>query len=260
MGSVTGYDPAMRLRNDKVLVFGGGSGIGKAIARRLLNAGADVVIAGRNEEKLRACGEELSSDRLRILAADITDIDRHADVFGSACEMMGGVTAFVNSAGDGSSVITGRGYEPWDITEKEWDIISGIDEKAAFFLMRNEIDYLRARGIRGNILNIASNAACMDVIGAYGAAKLAVIQWTRAFGKRYGHDGIIINGIAPGGTVTDMISHYGHDFSKPYPRHAIERFIRPEEIAELAFYLMSNYGEVICGHTVVADGGDNAAN
>lgn len=250
---------AIRLRNDRVLVFGGGSGIGKAITKRLLDSGAHVVIAGRNIEKLQACKDELGCDKLFILPADVTHIHELNSYFCSAHSLMGGLNAFVNAAGVGSTIITGRGYEPWDITEKEWDIISGIDQKAAFFLMRDEIDYLKSAAIRGNILNIASNAACMDIIGSYGAAKLAITKWTRSFGKQFGHDGIIINAIAPGATITDMISHYGYDFSKPYPRHAIERYIRPEEIAELAHYLMSTYGEIICGHTVVADGGDNRA-
>ena len=114
-------------------------------------------------------------------------------------------------------------------------------------------------GIRGNILNIASNAACMDIIGSYGASKEAIIKWTRSLGKRYGHNGIIINGIAPGATFTPMIARYAHDINQKYERHAIERFIRPDEIAELTFYLMSDYGEIICGHTVVADGGDSMA-
>ena len=56
-----------------------------------------------------------------------------------------------------------------------------------------------------------------------------------------------------------MISRYAKEIDQPYPRYAIERFIRPDEIAELAFYLMSDFGEIICGHTVVADGGDNNA-
>ena len=99
----------------------------------------------------------------------------------------------------------------------------------------------------------------MDIIGSYGAAKEAIIKWTRAFGKRYGHNGIIINGIAPGATFTPMIARYAHDINQKYERHAIERFIHPDEIAELAYYLMSDYGEIICGHTVVADGGDNCA-
>ena len=172
---------------------------------------------------------------------------------------MGGLNAFVNAAALGTGQYTGRGYEPWDITPEEWDTLTDINFKAAFFLMRNEIDYMKSRRIRGNILNIASNAACMDIVGSYGASKQAIIKWTRAFGKRYGHNGIIINGIAPGATFTPMISRYAKQIDQPYPRHAIERFIRPDEIAELAFYLMSDFGEIICGHTVVADGGDNCA-
>ena len=108
-------------------------------------------------------------------------------------------------------------------------------------------------------MNIASNAACMDITGSYGASKEAIIKWTRALGKRHGHDGIIINGIAPGATFTPMISSYAKEIDQPYSRHAIERFIRPDEIAELARYLMSDFGEIICGHTVVADGGDKCA-
>lgn len=161
----------MKLRNSNILIFGGSSGIGKAIAKRLISAGAIVMITGRNETKLEEAKKEIS----------------------------------------------------------------------------------------GNILNISSNAMCMDIIGGYGASKLALERWTRAFEKKYSHFEIIINGIAPSATLTTMISSYAHDISEKYERHAIERFIKSEEIAELAFYLLSDYGEIICGHTVVADGGDNAA-
>ncbi len=99
----------------------------------------------------------------------------------------------------------------------------------------------------------------MKIIGSYGAAKSAIIKWTSAFGNQYGHNGIIINGIAPGATLTPMISRYAKSMNQKYERHAIERFIHPDEIAELAFYLMSDFGEIICGHTVVADCGDNCA-
>ncbi len=248
----------MKLRSDKVLVFGGGSGIGKAIALRLIEAGASVTVVGRTEEKLEAAAKEINSPDLYYQAFDITDIENHDGLFSECAQAMGGLTAFVNAAAVGSGCL-GRGYEPFDITPEEWDMMTDINFKAAFFLMRNEIDYMKTRGIRGNILNIASNAACMDIIGSYGASKAAVIKWTRAFGKKYGHDGIIVNGIAPGATFTPMIARYAHSLDQPYPRHAIERFIRPDEIAELAFYLMSDFGEIVCGHTVVADGGDNSA-
>lgn len=56
-----------------------------------------------------------------------------------------------------------------------------------------------------------------------------------------------------------MISRYAHSIDQPFEKHAIGRFIRPDEIAELAYYLMSDYGEIVCGHTVIADGGDREA-
>lgn len=248
----------MQLRNDKILVFGGGSGIGKAVAKRFADAGATVLITGRNEEKLKKAAEDIGSSQLHYKTFDITNISGHIRMFDDAESTLGGLNGFVNAAGVSSSCF-GRGYEPWDITEEEWDTVSDIDFKAAYFLMRNEVDYMLKKGVRGNILNFASNAACMNIMGSYGASKEAVIKWTRAFGKRFGHNGIIINGIAPGATYTPMISYYAHDINQKYERHAIERFIRPDEIAELAFYLMSDYGEIICGHTVIADGGDNSA-
>ena len=250
----------MKLRNDKVLIFGGGSGIGKAIAIRLLEGGANVVISGRTEEKLKKTVDEINNEHLFCLACDIADVDNHRAIIEKANEILGtNVTAFVNAAAIGTGAYTGRGYEPWDITSDEWDVLSDTNYKAAFFLLRNEINYFLENNIRGNILTIASNAACMDIVGSYGSAKLAIVKWTRAFGKQYGHNGIIINGIAPGATFTDMIARYAKDIDQKYERHAIERFIRPDEMAELAHYLMSDYGEIICGHTVVADGGDNEA-
>jgi len=250
----------MKLRSENIIVTGGGSGIGKAIARRLADDGIQVILCGRSEEKLSQAKEEIASDKVFAMAWDVSKLSDFDEKIRQAEGLFGGrIGGFVNAAAVGGNATTGRGYEPWDITEEEWDYMTDINFKAAFFMMRNEIDYMLTNHIRGNILNIASNAACMNIIGSYGAAKLSIIKWTRAFGNRYGHNGIIINGIAPGATLTPMISSYAHSIDQKYERHAIERFIRPEEIAELAHYLMSDYGEIICGHTVVADGGDNAA-
>lgn len=248
----------MTLRNKTVVIFGGGSGIGKAIAERFCKEDVRVLIVGRNQDNLEKTAKEINSSKLFTLSFDVSNCNEHIGFFEKAEQLIGKIGAFVNGAAIGSGAL-GRGYEPFDITPEEWDCLTDTNFKAAFFLMRNEINYFKINGIRGNILNIASNAACMDIIGSYGASKEAIIKWTRAFGKKYGHDSIIINGIAPGATFTPMISRYAHDINQSYPRHAIERFIRPCEIAELAFYLMSDYGEIICGHTVVADGGDNRA-
>ena len=249
----------MELRCKKILITGGGSGIGKAIAKKFVNRGASVIIAGKNEEKLKNTVSDILSSKINYIKWDITDLSLFEQNTVRAKKLMGGLDGFVNAAAVSTAVLTGRGYEPWDITQDEWDALTDVNFKSAFFMMRNEVDYFISNGIKGNILNISSNAACMDIIGSYGAAKLSVMKWTRAFGKKYGRNGIIINGIAPGATFTPMIARYAHSIEQPYERHAIGRFIRPDEIAELAYYLMSDYGEIICGHTVVADGGDSSA-
>ncbi len=248
-----------KLRCAKILITGGGSGIGKAIAKRFSEEGASMVILGRNSEKLEEAKAEIGSGNIFVLQGDISKAENIKGYIEKAAELMGGLDGVVNNAAVGTGQVTGRGYEPWDITPEEWDTITDINLKGAFFVMREAVDYMRENGVRGNILNIASNAACMDIKGSYGSSKLGVLKMTRAFGKQFGHDGIIINGIAPGATATPMISRYCKDENDPYPRHAIERFIKPYEIAELAYYLMSELGEIICGHTVIADGGDNAA-
>ncbi len=247
------------LRCSKILITGGGSGIGKAIAKRFIEAGATVTILGRNIDKLNYAKAEIGSDSVFVLQGDISKAEEIMGYIKKAAELMGGLDGVVNNAAVGTTQVTGRGYEPWDITPEEWDTVTDINLKGAFFVMREAVDYMLENTIRGNILNIASNAACMDITGSYGSSKLSLLKMTRALGKRFGSDGIIINGIAPGATATPMISRYCTDENAPYERHAIGRFIRPSEIAELAYYLMSNMGEIICGHTVVADGGDKNA-
>lgn len=243
-------------RSKYVMVFGGSSGIGKAIAEKMLLSGSKVIIVGRNLDRLQKVKEEIASDNLFILSADITSVDSHSGIFEKAKEIMGGLDAFVNSAAV-SLENQGRGYEPWDITSDEWDYMADTDLKAAFFLIRNEINYFRKMRIPGNILNISSNAGHMDISGIYGVSKLAIEKWTRAFGKRFGREGIIINAIAPGVTLTPMVSNFARDIGQPYNRHAIGRFIKPNEIAEIAYECLTDIGVIMCGSTIIADGGSD---
>ena len=250
----------MKLRCNKIIVTGGASGIGLAIAKRVMEEeGVQVVLAGRYMDRLEAAKNEIGKPGVHCLVWDVSDVSVCKARIEEAAAMMGGVNGLVNAAGLGTNQLTGRGYEPWDITEDEWEQLIGTNLTGPYFLMRDMVNHMTEHGEKGNILNIASNAACMDVVGAYGSSKSALIRLTRALGKRYGERGIIINGIAPGATLTRMISYYATSIDQPYPRHAIGRFIRVEEMAELAYYLMSDYGEIICGHTVVADGGDKNA-
>lgn len=120
----------MKLRNRHILIFGGTSGIGLGIAKRLIEAGADVVIAGRNKEKLERASSSFAPFQIHSIQADISNVQDHNSYFEQAAEMIGQVDAFVNAA----AIEVRRGtYEPWDVTELEWDRASAIDFKGAFF-------------------------------------------------------------------------------------------------------------------------------
>lgn len=110
----------MRLRNEKIMVFGGGSGIGKAIAKRFCSLGASVAIVGRNEEKLKSAAEEIDGN-VYCRAFDITDVDGHAALFSEVSAVMGGLDGFVNACGSRQRPIAcTEAMQPWDITGEEW--------------------------------------------------------------------------------------------------------------------------------------------
>ena len=139
------------LRCSHIIVTGGGSGIGKAIAARLLRGGARVVIAGRHMDRLREAERELASDSLYCMEWDVSRAGEAEEHFERAKQLMGGFDGLVNNAALGTSQATGRGYEPWDITPEEWDRLMDVNLKAAFFNMRTAVDIMRREGVRRNI-------------------------------------------------------------------------------------------------------------
>jgi 3-oxoacyl-[acyl-carrier protein] reductase len=108
--------------------------------------------------------------------------------------------------------------------------------------------------IKGNILNITSVAGYEPVYGAYGASKIAATGLTRGWGKMFANDGITINGIAPGPVATEMNNWHEGD-PMEHDRIPFGRFATVEEIAKLAMYLLSEEAQMVCGETVVLDGG-----
>ncbi len=124
------------LRCSKILITGGGSGIGKAIAKRFIDDGASVTILGRKLDKLNAAKDEIDSSKLFVLQGDISKSDEIMSYILKASELMGGLDGVINNAAMGTSQVTGGGYEPWDITSDEWDTVTDINLKGAFFVMR----------------------------------------------------------------------------------------------------------------------------
>jgi NAD(P)-dependent dehydrogenase (short-subunit alcohol dehydrogenase family) len=222
----------MNMRVSRVLITGGGSGIGLAVARRLLLADCHVCIAGRDIEKLRKAQAEIGSNNLSILQWDVQDISVLSDKLLTAASLLGGyLDGVVQSAGVYRHVFIGN------TSPAVWDEVMSINAKAPFFIMQKTCEYFQQNHIQGNICNVSSctGDGDADVSGPYAAAKLLCTKFTRSFGKVFATQGIVINGVAPGVVQTDMSPHGGE-------QNLLRRSSTPEEIAETIMFLLSGNG------------------
>lgn len=235
-------------RCKKAIVTGGGSGIGLAIAKNLIAHGCSVCITGRNPEKLEKAKEEINSENLSVLEFDVKDIKSIIPKLNDAACLLGGYyDCVVNSAG----VFTRNNN--WVMSEEIWDNVMDTNLKAAVFIMRNAAICMRDNRINGNILQIASIVGNhgVGICDPYSASKNTLVNTTRYMGKQMAHLGIIINGIAPGMTYSPMTP----DRNITHDRTAIGRIIEPEEIADIAMFMLSDQAKICIGETILADGG-----
>ena len=237
----------------KALVTGASRGIGYAIAKKLSQNGCAVVITGRNIKTLECVAHELGKNVLPM-AWDASEFSKADERINKAADMLDGLDIVVNNAG----IFAQR--SEWDkndllkTTAKEWQDVINVNASAVFFTMQAAVNYMLKHSIKGNILNITSVAGEEPVYGAYGGSKILATGLTRGWGKMFASDGITINGIAPGPVATEMNNWHEGDSMK-HDRIPYGRFSTVDEIAELAMYLLSKDSKMICGETVIIDGG-----
>lgn len=237
------------LKGKHVLITGGSSGIGLAIAKKCLNEGAEVVITGRSLNKLEAVKRELNNQLLHILQWDISDVAVVEDRLKDALALLNGsLDILVNNAG----VLIFEKEFP-NITEQTWDITYATNSKGLFFLTQSVSKLWRANFAKGKIINISSTGGFLAANHPYRMTKWDVVGFTRSLGISLSPYGIIVNGIAPGRTATDMLNA---NFENIYDsKQPVRRFGLPEEMAELAVFLMSDAANYIVGQTIICDGG-----
>lgn len=252
----------MNLRPKKIIVVGGGSGIGCAVAQKLLDYGAEtVILTGRTMDKLSAARNRLvysAGQTAACLQFDIADVNSHEKMIEKAnINARGGVDGLVISSGVNYN---GGNWKGFNITEDDWDRVMDINLKGPFFLIRNFANYCYARNIRANICAVSSISAHRDMLSVYQVTKHSLSAICHAYGKFLCERGIILNCVEPGTTDTPMMPHLeqytdGFRSGKEWNDNSIRRVIRPEEIAEIICFLMSESGEVLSGSCVLAGGG-----
>lgn len=246
--------PSELLKGRKALITGGTSGIGLQIAKAYLNAGCEVLITGRNQQKIDGVCQLLKEEKPELkdvihgLEMDVTLINNLDSKFQDVIKRMGGIDILVNNAGlEGGHINR--------CEEKDFDAIVDTNMKGVFFLSRIVARYMISNNIQGNILNICSSSSMRPANSAYTMSKWAVRGFTEGLARMLAPRGIVVNGIAPGMTATPMLKKTGSDDDLSLPRTLVGRYATPEEIANMAVILVSNMCRMVVGDILYMTGG-----
>jgi len=243
------------------LVTGGGTGIGAAIAKRFVDAGAQVVIAGRDAARLSRAAEAIGA---RAVAADVSDEASVAGLFEQLDASGGGPDILVNNAG-----ITGPVARAADMDIAAWDDTMAINVRGTLLCIKYAVPRMRARG-GGSIINMSSLMGLRGtpMRSAYTASKHAVIGITDAVSQEVGVDRIRVNALCPGAVNGDLMQRVIASRAKAEGRApediiranytdkaSLRRWIEPEEVAEAALFLASPASAGITGDRMRVDAG-----
>ncbi len=236
------------------LVTGGGSGIGKAIARELSSLGARVVIASRGEERLREAEEELRGDGAEVhaLTCNIRDEDEVKQLFATIAERFGGLDFLVNNAG--GQFPSPAGY----IRKKGWDAVIETNLTGTFLCCREAYQQgMQSRG--GAIVNIIAEMwRGFPGMAHTGAARAGVDNLTKSLAVEWAHNGIRVNSVAPGIIMSSGFDTYDPFFQEQFlamkDNIPARRLGTEEEVAASVVFLLSPAGSYITGETLRVDG------
>jgi 2-deoxy-D-gluconate 3-dehydrogenase len=236
-------------------VTGGNGGIGLGIALGLAEAGADIVIAARNEEKTEAAVREVRALGRECIGVrcDVRDGTEIEATVAATREAFGRLDVLVNNAG-----VAGGG-PPAEITEEVGDRVVDTNLKGSFRVAQAAYPLLKANG-GGKVINIGSEYALFGspTVVPYSASKGGVIQMTKSLAVAWARDNIQVNAIIPGWITTDMTSGIQTDeatHDRIVQRTPAGRFGTPAECAGAAVFLASSASDFVTGVSIPVDGG-----
>jgi len=246
---------ALELHGRNAVVIGGTSGIGRAIAHGLADAGANVVCTSRRQDQVNAAAVEIESKGRKTLrvTSDVSDKSSLESLLAECGEKLGKVDILVNSAGR-----TKR--EPTlDLDEETWDAILETNLTGTLRACQVFGKHMIDNGY-GRIINIASLSSFVSLfeVAAYSASKAAVASLTKSLSIEWAKHGVNVNAIAPGVFRTALNqqlldeSPRGQEFLTRTP---MGRFGKVEELAGAAVFLASDAASYVTGEVVVVDGG-----
>lgn len=246
-----------RFEDRTAIVTGGSKGLGRTIAGRLAAEGAEVLIAGRNQDDLeRAVAEiEAAGGRAFSLPGDVATADFCAGLIDAALERWGRIDVLVNNAGvfDEAPFL--------EIAEKNWDFVLDVMLKAPFLLSQRAAKSMAGNG-GGAIVHLASidGHAVDGPFTSYSIAKAGLLQLSKNIAVELGPEGVRSNTVSPGWALTPMVEAATdaaelERMKGDFKRVPLRRMVRPEEVAAAVCFLASEEASGITGTDLVVDGG-----
>jgi len=242
------------LHDRRILVTGGGSGIGAATARLMAGRGGRVALVGRTASKLEAVRDEIEKEggTALVLPADLFDPQAPAQVVEEAARELGGLDVVVNNAALYRAESVAR------MSLQDWQMHFDLNLRAPFLLCQAAHPWLKSSG-RGVVVNVLSTLAQRPVPGvaAYSASKAALWSLTQTLALEWAGDGIRSVAVSPG--VVDTPIHEGRDLTEMAAMHPLGRVGTAQEIAAAILYLACDASAWTTGSVLTVDGGIHLA-
>jgi len=232
------------MKTRRVIVTGGGRGIGRAIVQAFVAAGDRVAIFDRlaNAEPL---------DNTVAHEVDVADSASVDAAVAAVAETFGGVDVLVNCAG------INRDKVSWKLTDAQWDEVIDVDLKGCFLTARAVIPHLRAAGA-GRIVNISSINGLRGKFGQanYAAAKAGVIGLSKTLARELGGFNVTVNVVCPGLVMTDMVRASPPEIVTKAQEEMVLPFVpEPDDIAQVVMFLASEAARCVTGEVIRVDSG-----
>ena len=241
------------LKEKVAIITGASRGIGEAIATRLSNCGATIILIARNAAKLNIVQETIISNGgiAESIIGDVSSLDSFADIISSTNEKWGHIDILVNNAGISRDNIIMR------MKVEEWDEVMNINLKGCFNGIKS-VARPMIKNKTGRIINITSVIGQIGNSGQsnYAASKAGIIGLTKSMAKELGSRNITVNAVAPGYITTDMTNELNNDIKEKIKSSIpLGRLGTPGDVANLVCFLASDEAGYITGQTFNVDGG-----
>ena len=244
VAKISYISPDSKLKGKRILVTGGTGGIGRAMAKRFVDEGARVLITGRNQDKLKEVATDIGCEALEL---DLRKVDSFGGVVSSVLEKLGGIDCLVNNAG-----ISLHEKSLEKVTLDGFNQQFETNFRGPFFLTQKVLPHIVKNGSGGKILFISSETGDTVDFRPYGLTKIVINSFVQGLAHLYSPYGVTVNAISPGVTATDMTG-FQPDENLYCSFNPVGRVYLPEEMAEVAVFMLSDASNIISGQIITCN-------